>query len=489
MQKEKSNNKLPDRQAAVAGKFYPSMDIELMDELIELFSKAKKLTRDQKIIPEHIRAVITPHAGYVFSGVVAAAAFLHLKKRDDIHRVFLIGSSHHVWFEGASIYYESHYITPLGKVKVDSILAKKMLSACSFLNYHPEAHSNEHCLEVQLPFLQYILPSTFKIIPIIIGSQSKETPCKLAEMLKPYFTQNNLFVVSTDFSHYPEYYDAVKIDQLTVEAICSNNPDQFIHQVNENEKKQIKNLATSICGWSSVLTLLYLTSSMRELRYNPILYQNSGDIALYGDKSRVVGYQSIVIDLNMDPKHSTISLSTDEKKILLNHARESIINNIKPTTTKTDGEKSLPHALLAHFGAFVSVYIDNNLRGCIGRMESDESIYSTIEKMSIASSADDSRFSPIRAHEIEKMSIEISILSPLRKISSISEIIPGKHGILIRKDFRSGTFLPQVADKTGWNTEEMLSQCSDRKAGLGPDGWRDAEIFIYEAEVFSDKYY
>lgn len=487
MQKDKLYNKLPDRHAVVAGRFYPLSKVELQDELEELFAKAGSLSAGQNLNPEHIQAIISPHAGYVFSGAVAASAFVHLKERKNIQRIFLIGSSHHAWFEGASIYYEGHYHTPMGRVEVDSKIAKELLNSNDQIEYHPEAHANEHCLEVQLPFLQHILKNKFTIVPIIIGSQSKEIPYILAQILQPYFTLENLFVISTDLSHYPEFNDAVKVDQLTVESICSNNPDQFITQINENEKKRIHNLSTSICGWSSVLTLLYLTSSIKNIYYHPILYKNSGDIALYGEKSRVVGYQSIVITLNESIKNKNFSLSEEEKSILLKHARETIVNNIKSIKKKSDEEDSLPRALSSHCGAFVSLYVDDDLRGCIGRLEGDEPVYSTIQKMAIASSSHDSRFSPIRANEIDKMHIEISILSPLHKISSINEIIPGKHGILIRKDFRSGTFLPQVADKTGWDVEELLSQCSERKAGLGRNGWKDAEIFIYEAEVFSDK--
>lgn len=487
MQKGKPLPKLPDRQAAVAGRFYSLSKSELQDELLELFSKAEKLTDKQNIDDEKIQAIISPHAGYVFSGLVAASAYIHLRERKNIKRIFLIGSSHHAWFEGASIYYEGHYITPLGKVEVDRELTYELMNDHKLFTYHHEAHSNEHSLEVQIPFLQHVLNNNFKIIPIIIGSQSKEIPFQLSEILKSYFNPENLFIISTDLSHYPEYYDAIKVDQLTVAAICSNDPGLFIEQVNETERKRINNLSTSICGWSSVLTLLYMTTSRKDLNYNPVLYQNSGDVALCGEKSRVVGYQSILITSAHDSVNAGFSLSDDEKAILLEHARRSIINNIASITINNDDIDTLPRALFSHFGAFVSIYIQDDLRGCIGRLECDEAIYTTVGKMAIASSTNDSRFQPIQQLEIDKMNIEISILSALHKISSIDEIIPGKHGILIRKDFRSGTFLPQVATHTGWGVEELLSQCSDRKAGLGPNGWKDAEIFIYEAEVFSDK--
>jgi AmmeMemoRadiSam system protein B len=262
---------------------------------------------------DNIRAVISPHAGYIFSGQVAATAYLPLKNRTDIKRIFLIGSSHHAWFEGASVYYDAHYITPLGKIEIETEIARKLLAHGEIISYHPEAHANEHSLEVQLPFLQYILSRKFTIIPIIIGSQSKDTPYRLADILKEYFVPGNLFVISTDLSHYPEYYDAVKTDQLTIEALCSNNPEIFNRQVAENEKKRIPNLSTSICGWSSALTLLSITSSLKGVAYHPVLYQNSGDIALYGEKTRVVGYQSVLITVAQDEEDYSGSLSAEKE--------------------------------------------------------------------------------------------------------------------------------------------------------------------------------
>jgi AmmeMemoRadiSam system protein B/AmmeMemoRadiSam system protein A len=485
MQKVRTYSRLPDREAAVAGKFYPANERELLQELEVLFAQANKLTENRIKNTHLIRSIIVPHAGYVFSGLIAASAFTQIKNHQ-YDRIFIIGSSHHTWFEGASIYYEGHFITPLGKVEIDSVVAKELMAFESVVTYNEKAHKDEHSLEVQLPFLQYIMPQKFKIIPIIIGSQSKIIPFKLSELLRPYFTPENLFIISTDLSHYPKYNDAVKIDTLTVEAICKNDPDKFIAQINENEKKRIEGLATSICGWSSVLCLINLTTKEIDINYSPLLYQNSGDITLYGEKSRVVGYQSIIITSESKDKLIRISLSDSEKKTLLDHARDSITRNIYSKTGISDPDISLPVALLSKYGAFVSIYVDEQLRGCIGRLESDEPIYRTIEKMAVASSLHDSRFNPIGQDELNSLHIEISIISPLHKIASIDEIIPGKHGIFIRKDYRSGTFLPQVAIKTGWDVYKLLSECSLKKAGLGTNGWKDADIYIYEAEVFSD---
>ena len=133
----------------------------------------------------------------------------------------------------------------------------------------------------------------------------------------------------------------------------------------------------------------------------------------------------------------------------------------------------------------MSIYVDGNLRGCIGNFGSDQILNDLVQNMAV-SAANDYRFNNIDLEELDKMKLEISVLSPLKKIRDIEEIEPGKHGIYIRKDMNSGTFLPQVAAKTGWDRKELLGHCARDKAGLGWDGWRDAEIFTYEACVFSD---
>jgi AmmeMemoRadiSam system protein A len=350
-----------------------------------------------------------------------------------------------------------------------------------------EAHSQEHSLEVQLPFLQHFLDHEFKIVPILLGGQSVETPKKLARILSPYLGNENLFVISTDLSHYPEYNDAIKIDKNTVEAFCSNDPDLFLEQLKTNELKNYPNLSTSMCGWMAALTLLYMTCHRKSVTYIPLLYQNSGEIPLYGDKSRVVGYQSVAICQKMNSDKDSDAFTKEDKQKLLSIARNSIIGRLKGTTSEGITPDEVPEKYLKPQGAFVSIYVNNDLRGCIGKIESNIPLYETIQQTAISAAFHDTRFPSIKTEEIESMEIEISILTPLKKIESIDDIVPGKHGILIRKDIRSGTFLPQVAARTGWSAQEMLEECSERKAGLGRDGWRDADIYIYEALIISEK--
>jgi hypothetical protein len=483
---KKSEATLSDREPAVAGRFYPSDKAELRSEILQLNHQAEKLSEEVSHPDGQIMALLSPHAGYVFSGIVAASAFHTLYNQKNIERVFLIGSSHHEWFQGASIYHSGNYKTPLGKVRVDRQIASELISRHSEFSYVADAHRHEHSLEVQLPFLIEALGNNFTIVPILIGSHVIDTLLKIAIALKPYFTKGNLFVISTDLSHYPNYYDAVKTDKLTIEALRKNDPEEFLRQVKENESGKVPNLSTCMCGWTSVLTLLYITQGDPEIIYQPILYSNSGDTPIYGDKQRVVGYQSLAV-IRKNPEYSSeLSFTEQEKELLIGIARNAISSMLDNRKNLLPDEDTLSQNLKGIFGAFVSVYIDHKLRGCIGRLETSQPLYQTINSIAKAAAMHDTRFEPVSVDEIDTMTVEISVLTPLKKVESIDEIVPGKHGVLIRKDYKSGTFLPQVARRTGWDTIELLRQCSERKAGLGPDGWKNADIFIYEAIIIEE---
>lgn len=467
------------REAQFAGQFYPGNKTELTHQLKSFFKAAKTvgINSDKN---QYLQAIIVPHAGYVFSGQVAASAFVKIPEKADYKRIFVLAPSHRYSFNGAAVYCHGNYKTPLGEIQVDTSLSLELVNNSAWFFNHPDAHENEHSLEVQLPFLQHKLGTHFTLMPIIMGTQDPEICKKIAEELKPWFTSENLWVISTDFSHYPDYEDACKVDELTASAICSNQPEKLQSVIKENRKLNISNLATSLCGWGSVLALLYLTEN-RGYAFEKIFYQNSGDSKKYGSKNRVVGYWSIAVY----EQQKEFVISAEEKNELLEKARNSIVTFIN---TGKKGNLVPPQTLgiLDEItGAFVSVYIDGKLRGCTGGFARENTLNDVVQQMAVSASSD-RRFSSIEPDELEKMKLEISVLSPLKKAGSVDEIVLGKHGIYIKKGFNSGTFLPQVATKTGWNLEEFLGHCSRDKAGIGWDGWKDADIFIYEAIVFRD---
>jgi AmmeMemoRadiSam system protein A len=318
------------------------------------------------------------------------------------------------------------------------------------------------------------------LVPLLLGTHNAETCRKIAAVLQPFFTPENLWIVSTDFSHYPKYDDAVHTDEITANAICSNNPGQLLSVLNDEKTMKTEKLATPLCGWTSVLTLLYMTEKA-DVEFEKIRYLNSGDAPFYGDKNRVVGYWSVAVK----SKENEFIILEAEKAELIKKARHSISHFV---TTRNRGQLLAPETngiLLEKTGVFVSIYIDGKLRGCIGGFAGEQTLNEMVQRLA-ASSACDHRFKPVQADELDKMKLEISVLSPLKKIKSVTDIKLGKHGIYIKNEFNTGTFLPQVATKTGWNVEEFLGHCARDKAGIGWDGWKTAEIFVYEAVVFRE---
>jgi MEMO1 family protein len=468
-----------DRLPAVAGKFYPASKEELTNMLKGFFSQAGEPSVCEPL------AVIVPHAGYVYSGMVSASAFRQISRDKQFKRIFIIGSSHTMNFYGASVYTQGDFITPLGRVPVDA-LAKELVEKNKILNNNVQPHVSEHSIEVQLPFLQYWLKKPFTIVPVIIGGESETTSQKLADILKPYFNSENLFVISTDFSHYPSYSDAVISDHAMAKAIVTNSVSEFMHSKNSCESSNTPNEVTAMCGWTSVLTLLNITGGRSDVKYSEVIYKNSGD-SEYGEKNRVVGYFGIcVCPVSNDAEEINFKLDDSDKIELLKIARNTITQYLKKGNYYSAEQGSLSANILTPAGAFVTLKENGELRGCIGNFSAEKPLFKTIQDMAIAAATQDPRFTPVTLGDVPQLEIEISVLTPMKRIGSIDAIELGKHGIYIKKGSRGGTFLPQVATETGWSKEEFLGHCARDKAGIGWDGWKEAEIYIYEALVFSE---
>ena len=480
-QNQDDNPPKNDRKPAAAGRFYTDNPKELRATLTDFFKEAepRKLS--------NVIAIISPHAGYLFSGLVAANAFNQIDPEKEYENVFVLASSHQVAFMGGSIYNKGDYLTPLGAVPINIPLANKLIEEHAVFQFHPEADREEHSLEVQVPFLQVYLKKPFQLVPIVLGTQSAESCEKIAEALKPYFNDKNLFVISSDFAHYPAYNEANKADQATCDAIITNEPETFLKFLSDYKKKRVTNLATNCCGWTSVLTLLYMTEGDPDYTYTPLFYQNSGD-SKYGDKQQTVGYWAIAVSQSTKKtsEQSEFKFNDAEKVTLLKIARNTVDSYIRHGKVPKVDAGDFSDNLLMKTGAFVTLKKRGRLRGCIGRFTADIPLYKVIQEMAVSSSTQDYRFSRVKPDEIDQLEFEISVLSPMKKISDISELELGKHGIYIIKGRSAGTFLPQVATETGWSKEEFLGHCAQDKAGIGWNGWKDADVFIYEALVFSE---
>jgi hypothetical protein len=180
-------------------------------------------------------------------------------------------------------------------------------------------------------------------------------------------------------------------------------------------------------------------------------------------------------------------ISESDKKILFEIARTSISSRLNNKKYIDPDPDKMPEMLKKNYGAFVTLKIDGILRGCIGRFISSDPLYEVVKASALSSAFEDPRFPSVTREEYEKVTIEITVLGPLQKISGPDEIVLGRHGIYIKKDFRSGTMLPQVAIEQGWNAEQFLGYTSRDKAGIGWDGWKSAELFVYEGVVLEEK--
>lgn len=477
------------RRPVFAGQFYAAHPDTLRKDLKNLFEQAVPKKHDNVI------AIVTPHAGYVFSGKTAASAYNQIDRQKKYDNIFVITTSHRAAFDGASIYYIGHYITPLGEVKVNRKLAKELTDKHACFTFKREAHAQEHSLEVQLPFLQYALGNDIKIVPIVIGTHDTQTLKEMSAALSPYFHSNNLFVISTDFSHYPTYSDAKTIDSKTARIILQNSTAALSTHLQSTETAGTKGLATQLCGWTSVMTLLGISEKHQNVKVHIVDETNSGD-SEHGDHNRVVGYAALAfttgekgIRQSDETKNvsADFSLSQNEKDKLISLVKETLLNYIPHRRIPDLRADSFPGNLQAPLGVFVSLYAGKQLRGCIGRFSTTDPLYETVQQMSIAAATEDYRFKPVTEAELKGLSVEVSVLTPMKKIAHTDEIILGTHGIYIKKGGRTGTFLPQVATETGWSLEEFLGYCARDKAGIGWDGWKDAEIYIYSALVFGEK--
>ena len=465
------------RKPAVSGSFYPSSAKEILS-----MTKGWLHPVDAKAAPQ---AVIVPHAGYVFSGEVAASAFNRIPKRHPYKRIFLLGPSHRVGFSGASVDTLYAYAeTPLGRVAIDIETGKELLKTASF-TCRNDAHDREHCLEVQLPFLQMMYEEVPPIVPIVIGTQRLEILEDIADSLEPYFNEENLFVISSDFSHYPSYKDAQTSDLYLANAIEQGGLEEFLNALRYIRKMDFIGQDTAACGACAIAVLLSMMDAQGKDKFEAdhVMYRNSGD-SPYGEKDRVVGYNSIVFTRNQKADEHLFHFSDDEKRGMIAAARSAIYSALR---MDYDGDIT-PVGILKEkgYGVFVTLHLNGRLRGCIGRFTSSDSLYETIQDMARSAAFSDPRFPSLSRSEAHRIDIEVSVLSPLKRISSVDEFKLGRDGIYMIKGSRHGTFLPQVATETGWSTEEFLGHCAQDKAGIGYYGWKEAELYTYQTEIVNE---
>jgi len=465
------------RPAAVAGQFYPADPGRLSSQIKKFLSVLPTASAVPQIL-------LVPHAGINFSGQTAAHAYNTIKN-SKIKNIILIGPSHHAAFDNIAIDNSRFWQTPLGQVPVNQSLAKKLVSSPQ-INSNSSVHQKEHCLEVQLPFLQTVLKD-FTIIPILIGQTDQKTLNLLAQKINPLLDDSTILIVSSDLSHYPDEPTAQIVDQKTIEAILSVDPSIFDQTVSSLHQ-QYPQIDTFACGHQAIQVALLLAQDLN-LQPQLLNYTNSGQTS--GQPDRVVGYASMVFyhinPVTAGAGASSYQLSDANQKTLLNWSQKVLTSYV--SNQKIPPDPSPDPVFDQKRGVFVTLHQNGQLRGCIGNFQPDQSIWQQVADMTISSAAKDPRFPVVSPQELNQINIEISILSPLKQISSWKDIDLPRHGVYLDYQGRTGTFLPQVAEETGWSKKEFLSQLCTQKMGLSSDCYRksDMKIFVYTAQVFSQK--
>lgn len=463
------------REPAVAGGFYPADPKELRS-MIETFLKEAPDTN----VPGYPIALISPHAGYVYSGKTAAAGFKTLAGLA-YDTVIVIGPSHHYAFEGAAIYADGPYRTPLGDAPLDAELTRAIVENGERITTDSIYHEMEHSVEVEIPFLQVVL-GDFKVVPIVMGSHSRAVCEDLAGAIaRSVGTKKVLIVASSDLSHYHPRELARRLDGVFEGFLEKNDPDGLYESMVTGRSEA--------CGGGPVVTALLAAEALGSTGVIVTKYDDSG--TANGDTSKVVGYVSAIVYGRGSPPAGEggdpgTGLTPADKKKLLSIARRSIEWGLTGGDSPDFGVKS---AMLKKNGAaFVTLWKHGELRGCIGSTEPDHPLWETVEIVACGAAFHDPRFFPVTKEELKDIAIEVSVLSELAPVKSIDEIVIGTHGLVIRKGGSQGLFLPEVPVEQGWNRDEYIENVCE-KAGLPPSDWKekDAELYIFTTDHFSEE--
>jgi MEMO1 family protein len=459
------------RPPAVAGTFYPGDPQELRSMIHEFLAQAKEAPQGEP------PAFISPHAGYVYSGQIAAYGYKNLKKApaENPRRVFVLAPSHKAYVDGISVGNYSAYKTPLGDVTLDQETIAKLATIPDVFR-DPQSHAMDHALEVQLPFLQETVVN-FKLVPIMFGDISG---VHLADILEKCWQPGDLIIISSDLSHFHPYDKALELDQSSHNAVLSQQP------------RKIENCDS--CGRTGMAALSEIA---RRKGWQPSLakYCNSGDTV--GTKDSVVGYATYLyypqdnMQMESESQHKSMNLAATKPHLtgLVRSHLEQILSGDTGIQATSLIEKFPP---LAKIGAtFITLTKNGQLRGCIGSLSAQRSLGEDLLQNSYFAALKDSRFPPVTQDELATLKIEVSLLSDPEPLlyqdgaDLLNCLKPGIHGVILQKDGRRSTFLPQVWEQMP--TKEIFLQQLCLKAGLNGNCWQNnPQISLYTVDKIKE---
>ena len=460
------------RSPAVAGSWYSDDPVELATLIDEMLAAAQPVDGTPT-------GLIVPHAGYAYSGPVAAAGFRQLAQGEyDV--AVIIASDHRPPLSAPiSVWAEGGFETPLGVVPVNVELAQALVEADPRITFDPAAHEGEHPIEIELPFLQRACPNC-SIVPVLMGAGDEETVQALAgALLAELPGQRAVVVASSDLSHYPTYDDALRVDGATLAAVEIGDPVRVRGTILGLMAAGIPNLATCACGEGPILVAMRVAQGLGADTVTVLRYANSGD-SPQGDREQVVGYGAVMLWRYEPP-----DLSEAQQNTLLGLTRATITEYLE--TGRIPGYETDVSALRRYSGAFVTLKQRGELRGCIGHIRSDMPLYRAVQEVAVAAATQDSRFQPLTGEEMADVTVEISVLSPFRRLTDVEQIEVGTHGLRMYKDGRQAIFLPQVPVEEGWGRMALLDNLC-LKAGLPTGCWQEgANLYTFTALVFGEE--
>jgi AmmeMemoRadiSam system protein B/AmmeMemoRadiSam system protein A len=477
------------RPAGVAGSFYPG-DPNVLTQTIDNLLAHNTVPQ----VPGPLVALICPHAGYDFTGPVAAACFAQLKGRK-YTRVVVIAPSHYVNFPFSSIYDGDAYATPLGNVPVDKDFRVRLAKLNSTIKISDRGHVQEgeraeHSLEVQLPWLQRTL-GDFKLVPIIMGDQNYSLERSLGRALAkallaetPEARAQTLILVSSDLSHYHSYDYANNVDHQTLQAI----EEWDYLSLSRNFAMWERGIQTwEACGGGPIVAGMIAAEGLGATHAQILKYGNSGDTT--PERTRVVGYGAVAITSQSAAeakKSAEFSLTGREKDALMKIARTSVETAVRDRKMYLVGSTGFPRLEEAR-GAFVTLKEHGELRGCIGYITPMKSLAETVRDVAAYAAMEDTRFTPVTTQELPLLEYEISVMSPIRRVLDIKEIKVGKQGLIMKQGDIEGILLPQVPVEEHWGRDTFIEETC-LKAGLPRQAWKDddTDIFMFTALVFGE---
>lgn len=460
------------RSAKFAGRFYPADTDELKQQIREFLNEAEKKALDTPS-GKTLKALIMPHAGYVYSGRTAAHAARTLKP-GRYAKVIVCGPDHRAGFKNGAVSAVDAYQTPLGTVPLHPD-ARKLRDQYQIFRNVAASDRREHCIEMILPFLQVRL-DRFKLLPVVLGPGNVD---KYTQAIDAVYDKDTLLVVSSDLSHYLSYEKAKKRDRETIDMICSLDGRGLAAESNR------------ACGATAIRVL---TRMARKHNWTPqlIFYENSGDTA--GPIRQVVGYAAIAFYGEETMAEST-QMSEEKGRLLVQLARQTIAEKLGQTAEDQQDIASRLNDETFHSkrGTFVTLTKNHQLRGCIGNLVPDKPLKEGVQENAVNAAFHDPRFPPLSAKELEQIEIEVSLLTEPQPLAYknaddlLAKLRPKVDGVILRKGMHSATFLPQVWEQLP--EKEMFLSHLCMKAGLSGDAWKngDLEILTYQVQYFEER--